>query len=290
VLACVLIVPGQTDFLGNLYSFGAMLSFTTAHVAVLAMRVKDPGRERPYRAPLNFRARGYVLSLTPILGAGGTFVAWLSVVALHVEARTVGIGWMVAGLLGYVVYRRGQGLDLTSSVRLERGARPPDFTELAYRSALVPIFGTDVDGDALAAAAKLVDGEAVVEALYVLPVPSQLPLDAGLEREEQRGRSVLEAAALAGRRRGVRVRTALLPTRNPGRTILDEARRLDVDVIYLSTLHAPAGERPLGPLAAQLLAERPCRIVIQAGNPRAPAAAAPGRTPRERRRPDPARI
>src|SRR4029078_8174056 len=92
VLACVLIVRGSTDFLGNLYSFGAMLSFTTAHVAVLAMRVKDPGRERPYRAQLNFRARGYVLSLTPILGAGGTFVAWLSVVALHVEARTVGIG------------------------------------------------------------------------------------------------------------------------------------------------------------------------------------------------------
>src|SRR2546423_8847354 len=87
IIAAVLIVPGQTDFLGNLYSFGAMLSFTTAHVAVIALRVKDPDRERPYRAPLNFRLRGRDLSLTPILGALGTFVAWLSVVALHVEAR-----------------------------------------------------------------------------------------------------------------------------------------------------------------------------------------------------------
>jgi basic amino acid/polyamine antiporter, APA family len=267
ILACILIVPGKTDFLGNLYSFGAMLSFTTAHVAVLALRVKEPDRERPYRAPLNFAWRGKVLSLTPILGAAGTFVAWLSVVALHVEARTVGIGWMVAGLVGYVVYRRRQGLDLTTSVRIERGVRPPDFTELAYRSALVPIFGTDVDGDALKAAAKLVDGEATVDALYLLPVPPQLSLEAGLEREEEQGRSVLEAARIAGKQRGVRVRTGLLRTRNPARTILDEARRLNVDVIYLSTVHAPASERPIGPVGAHLLAARPCRVVIQTALP-----------------------
>jgi APA family basic amino acid/polyamine antiporter len=265
VLACVLIVPGQTDFLGNLYSFGAMLSFTTAHVAVLALRVKEPDRPRPYRAPLNVRWHGRDLSLTPVLGAIGTFAAWLSVVALHVEARTVGIGWMVIGLLGYVIYRRRQGLDLTSRVRLERGERPPDFTELAYRSALVPIFGADVDADALGAAAKLVDGEATIDALYVLQVPPQVSLDSGLEREEEQGRSVLEAARIGGERQGLRVRTALLRTRNPARTILEEARRLNVEVIYLSTVHAPASERPLGPISAQLLAERPCRVVIQVG-------------------------
>src|SRR4029078_392505 len=95
VLACVLIVRGSTDFLGNLYSFGAMLSFTTAHVAVLALRVKQPDRERPYRAPMTIPWRGRALSLPPVLGAIATFAAWLSVAALHVEARTVGIGWMV---------------------------------------------------------------------------------------------------------------------------------------------------------------------------------------------------
>jgi Universal stress protein family len=129
----------------------------------------------------------------------------------------------------------------------------------------VPIFGTDVDADALATAARLVDGEATIDALYVLQVPPQLSLDAGLEREEEQGRSVLEAARLAGRRQGLRVRTELLRTRNPARTILDEARRLNVEVVYLSTVHAPASERPLGPVSAQLLAERPCRIVIQTG-------------------------
>src|SRR5947209_15769164 len=38
VFAGLLLIPGQTNFLGNLYSFGAMPSFTTAHVAVIALR------------------------------------------------------------------------------------------------------------------------------------------------------------------------------------------------------------------------------------------------------------
>ncbi len=40
--AAILLIPGQTDFLGNLYSFGAMLSFTTAHAAVSACASRNP--------------------------------------------------------------------------------------------------------------------------------------------------------------------------------------------------------------------------------------------------------
>src|ERR1019366_5623999 len=95
VFAGILLIPGKTDFLGNLYSFGAMLSFTTAHAAVIALRIKDPDRERPYRMPWNIRFRGRQIPLTAVLGGIGTFAAWVSVLALHVEARTVGVGWMV---------------------------------------------------------------------------------------------------------------------------------------------------------------------------------------------------
>ena len=56
IFAGILLIPGQTDFLGNLYSFGAMLSFTTAHAAVVALRIKEPDRERPYRMPWNIRS------------------------------------------------------------------------------------------------------------------------------------------------------------------------------------------------------------------------------------------
>jgi APA family basic amino acid/polyamine antiporter len=265
VIAGVLLIPGQIDLLGNLYSFGAMLSFTTAHVSVVALRVRQPGVERPYRAPWNVRIRGHDIPLSACLGALGTFAAWISVVILHGEARTVGVPWMVAGMVVFVVYRRRSGLDLTSHARIDRGERPPDFTPLEYRSALVPIFGEDVSADALLAAARFVGPDATVDAVNVIHVPAQLPLDGPLVAEEEHGRNVLEAARLIGRRSGLQVRTGLLRTRNPGRTLVEEARRLGSEIVYLADAHAPASERALGPTAQYLLSERPCRIIVQTG-------------------------
>src|SRR5256885_483753 len=142
VLAALLLIPGKTDFLGNLYSFGAMLSFTTAHVAIVALRFKDPDRKRPCRVPWNVPFRGRSLPLAAVLGAIGTFAAWCSVVVLHVEARTVGIGWMVAGMTLYFLYRRSQGLDPTTQYVMERKAAPQGFRELAYGSRWGPSSAT----------------------------------------------------------------------------------------------------------------------------------------------------
>jgi APA family basic amino acid/polyamine antiporter len=265
-LAGVLIVPGETKLLGNLYSFGAMLSFTTAHVAVIALRVKDPDRERPYRLPLNVRIRGHHIPLTAVIGGLGTFAAWCSVVALHGEARTIGIPWMIAGLAGYFLYRRRQGLDPRAQFRIARPERPADFAELGYRTALVPIFGDDISASALSAAAKLIGEDGVVYAVYVLPVPSQLSLEAGLEEEEAHGRSVLESARIQARRRAIEIHTGLIRTRHPGAALVAEAQRVGSDVIYWSTIHAPVGEQLIGPTAAYLLSKRPCRVIIETEN------------------------
>jgi APA family basic amino acid/polyamine antiporter len=262
-LAGALILYGDTNVLGNLYSFGAMLSFTTAHAAVIALRIKDPDRERPYRMPWGVRIRGHEIPMTAVLGGIGTFAAWIAVVALHGEARIVGIPWMVFGMGAYFLYRRQQGLDPLRQYRIERAQRPPDFMELGYRTALVPIFGSDVSASALRGAAKLIGAEGVVYAVFVLPVPSQLSLQAGLEDEEAQGRAVLESARIVGRRTGIRVRTQLIRTRNPGHALVDEAERVGSDVLYWSAVHAPVGERGIGPTAAYLLSRRPCRVIIE---------------------------
>jgi basic amino acid/polyamine antiporter, APA family len=263
VLAMLLLIPGQTDFLGNLYSFGAMLSFTTAHVAIVALRFKDPDRQRPYRTPWNVRVRGTELPLAPILGAIGTFSAWVSVVVLHTEARTVGVAWMVVGMALYFVYRRRQGLDPRVEYRLPRKAAPAGFNELAYRSALVPIFGTDVSARALRKAARLAGEEAAVHAVYVIEVPPQLSLDSGMDREEDLGRSVLDAARMGARAGKIKIRTSIIRTRNPGAALVDEARHQGSEVIYLDTVHAPPSERALGATARYLLEKRPCRIIVE---------------------------
>jgi basic amino acid/polyamine antiporter, APA family len=265
-LAGVLILYGNTNVLGNLYSFGAMLSFTIAHISVVALRVKDPDRERPYRMPWNVRIRGVEVPMTAVIGGIGTATAWVAVVIFHPEARLVGIPWMILGMAGYLLYRKRQGLDADKHYRIARPERPPDFEELDYRTALVPIFGDDVSATALGSAAKLIGEEGVVYAIFVLPVPSQLSLEAGLEDEEAQGRSVLESARIKARRAGIKIHTGLIRTRNPGAALVEEAERVGSDVIYWSTIHAPAGEQRIGPTAAYLLSKRPCRVIIEAQN------------------------
>jgi APA family basic amino acid/polyamine antiporter len=261
VLAALLLIPGETAFLGNLYSFGAMLSFTTAHAAVVALRYRRPDVERPYRVPWNVRFRGGDLPLGAVIGGLGTFAAWASVVVLHTEARTVGVAWMVVGMAGYVVYRRSKGMSLTARYDLPRAEAPAGFRDLAYRSAIVPIFGHDVSGRAMRAAAKLVDPNASVDAIVFLEVPPQLSLEAGLEREEERARELLEAARLRARDEKLKIRTAVVRTRSAGAGIVEEAKRRNAEVIYLD--FESAAKPGLSTVASYVLEKRPCRVVIE---------------------------
>src|SRR6185312_17440161 len=127
----------------------------------------------------------------------------------------------------------------------------------------------DVSAEALGAASKLIGEAGVVYAVFVLPVPSQLSLDEGMEQEEAQGRSALESARIQARRAGIKIHTALIRTRNPGSALVEQAERVGAEVIYWSTLHAPVGEQRIGPTAAYLLAKRPCRIIIETENPKA---------------------
>ncbi|MCW3028836.1 MAG: universal stress protein [Solirubrobacterales bacterium] len=262
-IACLTIVPGKAEFLGNMYAFGAMLSFTVAHISVIRLRVKEPDRPRPYRGPGTLRVAGLELPLFAVLGGFGTGLAFVTVTLLHLAVAVVGVLWLAFGIGLYVVYRRRHGLDLRTTARAPRHERPPDFEQLEYKTALVPIFGDDVSASALSSAAKLIGREGVVYAIYVLLVPSQLSLDEGLEEEEAQGRSVLESARIQARRAGIKIHTGLIRTRNPGAALVEEAERVGSDVLYWSTIHAPAGEQRIGPTATYLLSKRPCRVIIE---------------------------
>jgi len=265
-IACLTIIPGKAVFLGNLYAFGAMLSFTMAHLSVIRLRMREPDRPRPYRGPGNVRVRGRELPVFAVLGLLGTGLAFVVVTVLHGDVAAAGVLWLALGLAVYVVYRHRHGLDLRTTTRAQRPERPPDFAELGYRTALVPIFGGDVSASALHSASKLIGEDGVVYAVFVLPVPSQLSLEAGLEQEEAQGRAVLESARIQARRAGIEIHTGLIRTRNPGAALVEEAMRVGAEVIYWSTLHAPAGEQRIGPTAAYLLSKRPCRVIIETEN------------------------
>lgn len=133
-----------------------------------------------------------------------------------------------------------------------------------YRTVLVPIFGEDVGAAAIGRAGKVIAKGGTIHAVFVLPVPPELPLKDGLEEQEASGRSALESARIQARRAGIRIHTAVVRTRNPGAALVEEARRVQADAIYWSTLHAPSVERRIGPTALHLLSRRPCRVIIDA--------------------------
>ena len=97
--------------LGGLYAFGSMMSFAIAHASILALRVKEPDTERPFRLGLNIRVKGRDLPLTAILGLFGTAVIWIAVVVMQPYSRWVGSAWIVVGLAVYWYTSRHRKLE-----------------------------------------------------------------------------------------------------------------------------------------------------------------------------------
>jgi APA family basic amino acid/polyamine antiporter len=106
LLSIIVLLPGKTDFLGNMYAFGAMLSFTIAHLSVIALRLRTRDDPEAFKVRPNLRFRGVDWPLFAIFGALGTGAAWLVVVVQKPGARWAGLSWLVVGLIGYVLYRR----------------------------------------------------------------------------------------------------------------------------------------------------------------------------------------
>src|SRR5204863_1313769 len=52
-ISIIVLLPGRTAFLGTMYSFGAMLSFTVAHASVIQLRRRFPDEELQFRARPN---------------------------------------------------------------------------------------------------------------------------------------------------------------------------------------------------------------------------------------------
>src|SRR4051794_25106556 len=136
-IAILITLPGKADFLGYLYAFGAMLSFTIAHSAVIRLRLTRPDLERPYRPPGNARIRGRDVPLFAFLGGFGTLAALIVTIGLHPDVAITGVSWLILGVIVYLLYRRSQGLDLASTHKVAI-PQPVVDHEAEYDSVLVP--------------------------------------------------------------------------------------------------------------------------------------------------------
>jgi APA family basic amino acid/polyamine antiporter len=246
VIAGALVVPEDLDFLVGIYAFGALLGLTIAHLSIIALRYREPDRERFYRVPLNVPFRGRPLPLPAVVGAVLSFAAWVSVVVTHAGARYVGFGWMAFGLATYVVYRRAEGKSLLKRVTVPEAALKLEREELEFGSILVPLTGTPLDDDMIQTAGRLAGDErdeglgeeagSTIEALWIFEVPMALPIDARLpDAQLERARAALRRAKAVGEEyEGVEVATATVRARRAGAAIVEEARRRGVQAIVLA--------------------------------------------------------
>jgi APA family basic amino acid/polyamine antiporter len=273
-LACAAMLPGKAEFLGNIYAFGAMLSFTIAHAAVVRLRVKLPEQERPYTGPGTLRWRGQELPLFALVGGLGTGLAWITVTALHFDVALAGMGWLLFGIALYAVYRRRQGLDLQTTTRVAV-PKPVVDHEAEYESVLVAFEERDFEPDVLATAIRMAARRSRgIHVLVTLTVPATSPISAALPELELAAQEVIEQAKEQGGRR-VTGHWQKVRAGQAGRAIVDEAREIGARAIVMPLPERTGGGSIFGRTLETVLAERPCRVIIESARGRRAAPVEP---------------
>ena len=271
-IAIVTLIPGETKLLATLYSFGAMLSFTIAHLSVIRLRQRYPDKERDWKPPGSVRAFGFDLPLTAVFGGFGTFAAWIVVMVLNPRTLVIGAIWMLLGITIYLLYRRRLGLSPSQTHKVLL-PEPLGVEEVEYKSVLVAFeddepFSEQTTVTAVKLAAKR---RRAIHVIAVVVVPSHLPLDAGLGEQEEQAQSKIEQAKLIG---GLRVSGHVHRVRpnQAGHSIAEEARELKASALVMG-LRYRNGVPLYGKALQTVLAERPTRVIVVGEPERARSAA-----------------
>jgi basic amino acid/polyamine antiporter, APA family len=260
-VACLTILPGQAEFLGTVYAFGAMLSFTIAHLAVLKLRVTHPDVERPWVGPGSIKVRGYSLPIYALFGGLGTGIAFVVVNLLEFTTFVAGTVWLIVGVASYVLYRRNQGLSLTQTTKVVV-PKPIVEHEVEYESVLVAFEDRQYAPEAVSTAAKLAARRRRgIHVVVTITVPANSPIDAEMPEAEARAQSAIDSARVRGGRR-VTGHWEKVRAGEAGRRIVSEAREIRAAAIVMPIPPKRTGTSVFGRTLETVLAERPCRVII----------------------------
>jgi APA family basic amino acid/polyamine antiporter len=257
-------IKHDVTFLASLFSFGVLLAFTAAQLAVIKLRIDEPGLPRPYRAPFNVRIGRAEVPLPAIVGSIATFAIWIIALATHPAARYAGPAWLAVGLVVFVAVRHSRGEGLME--RVESADEHPVEEPVDFHRILVPMKVGLIGEEMLATAVKLA-GEhgSEVQALHVIRVPLEQPLDALMFDEDERAEASLAEAKLLGADHGVLVEGTTVRARAIGAAIVERAIEVDADLIVLGS--APRWRRQsrfFSPTVDYVLRKAPCEVLIVA--------------------------
>ena len=239
-------------FLASLYSFGVLLAFAAAQLAVIRLRMTEPDLPRPFRAPL----------AAPLLGVPIAIAVWIVAMVTHPGARYAGPAWLAAGLVLYLVVRRREHLGLLEHVApVDELPAGVDFERVLVPMKLGPI-GEEMVATAVALAKER---HARVDAVFVMLVPLDHALDAPLIDLEEQAAASLAEAVLLGDEHGVAVEGVTVRARSIGRAIVDQASEREADLIVLGS--SPRWRRQsavFSPTVEFVLRHAPCEVLVVA--------------------------
>jgi APA family basic amino acid/polyamine antiporter len=266
IVSIATLLPGKVDFLGTMYSFGAMLSFTIAHLSVVALRYRRRDEELVFKGRPNIRLRGVDWPVFALVGALGTGLAWIVVVVQTPNTRWAGLTWLAIGFLMYAIYRRRFArVPLTATARAPALVLGPAL-QLNYRVIVVPVVRSYESEEALIAAARLAaERRATIAVIHVIEVPLDRPLDAVTPEEEAEADDVLEQARGLVEAYGVRAVTRLVRARRAGPAIVQDAAQRDAELIVIGAPRRLGRRVIFGPTVDYVLKASPCRVLLAAG-------------------------
>jgi basic amino acid/polyamine antiporter, APA family len=258
LIASGLLIAGEAlgrevRFFASMFSFGVLLAFTAAQLAVIRLRFSEPDLPRPFRAPL----------AAALVGAPLTFAIWLISLATHGATRIAGPLWLALGAVVYVSTRISRRQSILGRVVPAEADLVPA-PEGVYEHILVPMKLGPIGEEVLATAIKLAEERGcAVTAIHVIAVPMDKSLDAQMFEEEERAEASLAEAKLLAAEHGVTVEGKIVRARSLGEAIVEEAKREGADLIVMGS--SPRWRRQsrfFSPTVDYVLRHAHCEVMV----------------------------
>ncbi|MBI4196943.1 MAG: universal stress protein [Deltaproteobacteria bacterium] len=257
----IILVAQKLTFIAELYNFGAMLAFSLAHLSMLSLRIREPEMNRPYKVRGNIRISKYEIPVTAVIGFLGTLAVWIDVIFTKPAGRDLGFLWMALGITAYLSYRRKKHLPASERLEFEKIVMP-EYQHVPIKKIIVPTLG-GISTETVQHAAKIaLQHDAHLTALYVIEIPTTLPLDTFFPEKLASADNALERAqAIASEFGLVNVETHVLQSREAGAAIVEAAREGQYDLIVMG-VRSQKGKTTttLGRTVDHVVKNAPCRV------------------------------